>query len=303
MTDAPNHAIFPHAVQSVGDALLAHTLAECLYWYQKASHRIDGELAVWKTGPELEKVLGIRARTANQHMKRLAQRGYWRLVRRPRPGYSSPSPVTWIIPEEAGLALLRRAQGGEAPNSSGATNATTSSGPSKGVSTDLQMSVGETSLQLPSLPSGQSHFSCPPDKQGMKAKSKAGSWDPGKKASQEAKDLLSAMNAYRIEKNARLWDPKSQFTWAHMEALACVLKDRKVPSDDWPRFAKSVHQHWPYVLLNLPELYQHHPTNVGSPSSRPLGDEAETVVSLVLKLWADEAAKAVPKTTGGKFKM
>lgn len=305
MKDAASHEIFKLAAPLVGDALRARTLAECLYWVQKAGHRIDGQLAVWKTGPELAKVLCIRPRTANEHMKYLAGRGFWRIARRPRPNHSSPSPVTWLIPLEPGLALLRRARSAAGANGTVKSFKKGSEVPSSDGVADDQMSVEPTTLQLPSLLPGQSPLHCPSGAQGEKSKSKSTSWDPGKKASEEARILLEAMNAYRLNHVACLWDTKSKFTWEHMEALAAELKKQSVPQDEWPRFVEEVHDAWSFIRENLPKPYRVHPSNVSNPSSKPLGDEAANVVALVLKLWADRAEAAANKAakgTGSSYK-
>ena len=295
MSDAANHEIFKLAVPLVGDALRARTLAECLYWVQKAGHKIDGQPAIWKTGPQLAEVLGIRPRTANEHMKYLARLGFWKLDRRPRPNSSSPSPVTWLIPLEPSLDLLRRARTEAVSKAVTQSVKTSPKAPSSEVPADIQMSVEPSSLQLPSLLSGQSPLHCPSGTQGEKSKSKSTAWDPGKKASEEARSLMEAVNAYRLQKSALLWDTGSQFPWQHMEALSKELEALKVCKDQWVPFVQEVHDHWAYIRENLPKPYRVHPLNVSWPSSKPLGDEASKVVALVLKIWADRAEKAAAK--------
>ena len=258
MTDAPSHAIRQLAFLQVSPSL-AHTLAECLFWYQKATYKIDGELAVWKTGP----------------------------------------PVTWLIPLEPGLELLRHARSAMGENSAKQSFKKSSKASSLDGPADDQMSVEPTSLHLPSLLPGQSPLHCPTGTQAEKSKSKSTSWDPGKEASEEARILLEAMNAYRLQHAALCWDNKSKFTWEHMEALAVELKKKGVPADAWPRFVEEVHDHWAFIRENLPKPYQVHSSNVSNPSSKPLGDEARTVVSLVLKLWADRAEAAAKTAAKG----
>ena len=239
-------------------------------------------------------------------MKYLARRGFWEIARRPRPNHSSPSPVTWLIPLDPGLELLRRARSAAGANGADQPIKKGSKAPSSNGPADDQMSVEPTSLQLPSLLPGQSPLHCPSGTQGEKSKSKSTAWDPGKKASEEARILLEAMNAYRLNHVAYLWDTKSKFTWEHMEALAAELKKQAVPQDEWPRFVEEVHEAWAFIRENLPKPYKVHPSNVCNPSSKPLGDEAANVVALVLKLWADHAKLAAMKAakgTGSAYKL
>ncbi|MGQ2989738.1 MAG: hypothetical protein ACT6RD_07520 [Brevundimonas sp.] len=303
MKDAASHDIFAVAYPVVGDALRARTLAECLFWFQKAGHKIDGVLAVYKTGAELAKVLGVKPRTANAHMKWLAEKGFWRLVRKPRPGNSHPSPVTWFIPSATSLEMLERAREAAAGNGAGKLIKPTSGKQSTGKNTDLQMSVGLPSFQLPSDLHGQSQFNFSSgEKPAGKSKAHSSSWNPGKDAEETTVELLELIKAYQIQKPLQLWDHTSQYPWIHAKLLADALAASTISRHEWPTFVRDVHDHWAFVRSNLPQKYQNHPSNAAGPSSMPLGEEAGTVVALIEKLWADQEASAIKKAMPKKLK-
>lgn len=302
MKDAASHDIFAVAHPVVGDALRARTLAECLFWFQKAGHKIDGVLAVYKTGAELAKVLGVKPRTANAHMKWLAEKGFWRLVRKPRPGNGHPSPVTWYIPTAASLAILEKAKATAAGNGAGKLIKPLPKKQSTGTITDLQMSVELPSLQLPPDLDGQSPFNFSSGEQtAEKSKTHSSSWSSGKDADETTVELLELIRAYQINKPLQLWDHTSQYPSKHAKQLADALTASKIPRHKWPTFVRDVHDHWAFVRAKLPLKYQNHPSNVAGPSSMPLGEEAKTVVALIAKLWADQEALAMKKAMPKKL--
>ncbi|MET3761577.1 hypothetical protein [Sphingomonas sp. UYEF23] len=104
---ASEHEIFRVAKGLKMSASLARTLAHCLFWTQYATQTEGGIPTIWKTGPDLEKELGIAARTANQHLKKLASLDYWHISYRPRPG--TIGPVTWLTPTDLSFRLLKLA--------------------------------------------------------------------------------------------------------------------------------------------------------------------------------------------------
>lgn len=65
---------------------MSHTLCECLYWAQHATHEMSNRPFIYKSGVELSNELPIAARTANKHLKELAKRGYWTIHYQSPPG-------------------------------------------------------------------------------------------------------------------------------------------------------------------------------------------------------------------------
>jgi hypothetical protein len=301
MTLVPEWAISQRAFNEM-PSLLARTLANCLFWYQIAENEVEGELAVWKTGRDLSVVLGIKPRTVNAHQKQLAKLGYWRIVRKSRPGYNSPSPVNWLIPTPKSLHLLEEA-GRLAEQQR--TNKATKQGGSKAPKADVQMSVRLTDLSLPSLPSPATPFSFTP---GEKAKAKAktkSSGGSGKKTGEEApaeiKVYVNGFQERLVDKGLTPWDLSTPFTWQHGESFYRRMEAHGLTAAEIDLWTDALLDWWSGILAKLPHKYQAYPGNFGRPSPMALGEEADLVVGILAQMQAPKP-KPDPLLYGKKYK-
>lgn len=268
----PQHVLFRLCREAVGKASLAHTLAECLYWSQHATRKLDGRPAIWKTGSELADALGVAPKTANEHLKRLASLGFWDLEYRPRPHH--PSPVSWLvftsrameIVEAGRVALASKAP---APSTPKGAIAGGCNGALKEPHWEVQSCQLGTSKQIkvapPQQPAPQkkfipeNHCSTSSKNELLSKKQKGTGSEKApwySKANPEIEELVHSIQLLLAEREMPEWDTSSQYTWKHAKALWGKLTKAGIQSiaeqvhfvsailDDWPEKQKLMH--WRY---------------------------------------------------------
>jgi hypothetical protein len=273
---------------------------------QHATHEANGMPMIWKTGPDLEQELGIAARTANRHLKKLALEGYWSLEYKPRPGRIGP--VTWLTLSDKGAGVLKVAQssgsaktgqkkGPLVSNIAGAASGTIGAGqPSQTVTSIQKLQTGVTTKKTSSfLLSG-------------KAK---------KKALQGLSNPLPGYHAVPLKKfNATLdeeafaplvsssfgahglkqWDWSSAYTWAHIREIVAKLKKAGLIGEkEWANFLESIVQHWEIIRLRMAGKYESHSSNLHAPSPMALAHEFDVILAAV------DEINAPPKPKGKSF--
>lgn len=293
MTEVPSHAIHKAACRSGVPPLLAATLAECLYWYQKAKHSLKGERAVWKTGKELQEVLGIASRTGNEHLKKLSRLGYWTIHRYPRPGFNSPSPVNWLIPTDKAKALINDAR--NIVESQAVTSKRKRKGLSSGDENDLQMSVPLTVLSASPASSPATAFTFPGTEGSKSNSSSKTPKKAGEDASKEVRALIQHCQKRFVTHSQPTWDLTSKFTWSHLQTIYAMMISKGIAPEKVIPHMDVLLTYWDGFIGHLPKKYQSSPHNVGRPSPFALGEEADLLVDIVLAWEAKEEAAAAKK--------
>lgn len=306
---ANSAAIFQVIRPQVPKALLAHTAAEVLFWLQYAQHEMDGRPAIYKTGPELSEKLGISARTANQHLKLLAEAGFWKLVYRPKPG--GISQVTWVIPSHMALSVIneatyvlreerrptrRRESDVAHEDERGLTRQETDSRKSSVSTTlqrdkqrDLQRDDKENFIRSPGKGRERTKFD-PENRREVREERKRKNVGKNREEDEEGEDspkppmwmeieeadqkFVQLMGLLLKERELPPWDYSSQYTWKHSKWFRWGLVADGLAGDD-EHLKKTLIRlltNWPTILSELPSRYKHHKGNQSRPTPRVLND-------------------------------
>lgn len=292
------------AVKGTVGGSLGRTFAECLYWSQYAKHQSGNAPQIYKTGAELGRELGMSARTANLHLKKLARFGYWRIDYKPKPGH--PSLVTWLTFLEPAAAILGLARSLHAEMSQGgkkvkeASVECSKSAPLTVAKTDLQQSQNETLKHYETAPTtskGQKKsflLSKEQQKQasGTKEISAKESKSPGKgtkikapgyaKASKESLEFAGLVQNALIERKLPDWDWSSQYTWLQTEEIRIKLQEAGVDGKaHLSEFLERVLCNWDWLRGCMSSRYSQHDLNLHRPSPMALAFEFENITKAV----------------------
>jgi hypothetical protein len=272
-----------------------HTLCECLYWAQHATHEKNGRPFIYKSGVELSNAFPIAARTANKHLKTLAEQGYWKIH------YLSPprgvSKVTWLEFSDQSLALINRALEISSRNPKVNKKATfdghTKTHPevdgkdiqtSQNVTSNHSNSSVSTSKMTGFILSAGKNEPLPEKKisQGGK-KLKPPSYVP---CTPDAVNMANLFAATYEEHNLPSWDWVSKHTWLHVQELSLKLHKRKiVTEEELRRFIGTVLKEWSWLRLSMDDRYAFHKTNGKAPSPLAFNASFNLLADKVMEKW------------------
>lgn len=296
----PTHKLFSVSRPLVSNAGLARTLAECLYWSQHARHFDDGKPLIWKTGKELAEKLGISSRTANEHLKQLRDQGFWEIEYRPRPGASSPSPVTWLrfsqrsldLRSEADLVQTRRRRNTSSePAGSAQPCEENTDSPMSENATDFQLDI-QTNEQADEaeefiLNSGKPKAgkkelfssSVQEELQGQMKKLPAPSYA---KATADDVAFFNAVQQELVERELPEWDWSSHYAWQHVKFFRKKLSQAGHPevAAQLSLFGEILDK-WGWMRTVMTERFAFHKLNAQRPTPMALASQhAELLKSL-----------------------
>lgn len=273
-TRRPTHEIFRLVLPLARNASLARTLAECLYWMQFATRRIDGQLTIWKSGVELSGILGISARTASQHLKKLAALGFWELRYLPRPGH--PSPVTWLVFSEKALEVLHFGTL-EGPKAGDPVVTDIDIQTSQKLSTKQKVQEPPSSLQdkkfFPSddLPAeGTNEISLKGSKVAEKRKA-----PKYLKVTPEIEQFVTDFEFALSERDLPEWDTLSKYTWQHANVVYAKLVRDGYGTDQRLQFIAELLDRWDNARKSMDYRYSSHDLNYRRPTPLALAKQYE----------------------------
>lgn len=293
-------AIFRAVKDQVGGSL-GRTLAACLYWSQYTQRFENGMPAVWKTGAELGKELGCKSRTANEHLKRLGQKGFWALEYRPRPGH--PSKVTWLLFTEHSLkflALARTLRDEQTKPRRRAPKPAIESHESaltNHIDYDIQQSVLVTSKHCKTAQETSSGhakgFLLTKEQKASFGKKEPAQKNSGKlqedmivqapeyaKASDDDLTFATSIRSLLDHRELKQWDWSSGYTWRHLKELRQKLTTVGVSTtDERSDFLVKVLDNWDWLRLLMEYRYSSHDGNLHRPTPMALAAEAVTLQS------------------------
>ncbi len=279
---ATTQEIFHAAIDSGMAASLARTLAECLYWSQHSSHKIDGKTAFYKTGPDLSKVLGLSARTINAHLKRLRDEGFWQIKYRSRPTH--PSPVTWLIIADRAEALLSEA--GESRKRGGSSRALEGvrQEPSEDRDCDIRRLRYGTTYRNTSNQEDRERGSFASERELRRKELNSSGEERIKapkylRASKELEEFVRLIASLLAKKSLPPWDMASRYTWSHADELFYKLHNTGI-ADLKAHIAllEEIFDRWPDIRLSMDVRYRDHKVNALRPSPMALNDQFHILI-------------------------
>lgn len=293
-------AIFRAVKDQVGSSL-GRTLAACLYWSQYSQRVDNGMPAIWKTGAELGRELGCKSRTANEHLKRLGQMGFWALAYRPRPGH--PSKVTWLLFSGQSLkflALARTLVDEQTKPRRRAPKPAVESHESalcNDINNDTQQSALVTSKHCETAQETSSGHA-----KGFlltkEQKASGGKKEPAQKilgkfqedmilqapkyvqASDDDLTFATSIHSILDHRELKQWDWSSAYTWKDIRELCHKLAKVGVSTpDERSDFLVKVLDNWHWLRLCMEYRYSSHDGNLHRPTPMALAAEAVTLQS------------------------
>lgn len=285
----------------------ARTLAYCLYWSQMASHSQVHGPCIWKTGQEIGDALGMGPRTANSHLKNLAERGFWTIHYAPRP--RGISKVTWLTFTQRSLDLLdlTRELVKTPKNKKGPTVVGSVSAHSNVQKTNLQKLQNATSSQTYFIDktaekTGSFILSGQAGKKGMKEPSSIKKYSGAKtlqktppsyvKVGKSTVELANLISDLWLAAGLKDWDWTSKFTWQNCDEIAAKFSKRGVTDlSEYKRYIAGALDHWSWMRACMEYRYSSHESNFLRPSALALAHQFDRLVDKLDEKWAPKATK------------
>ncbi len=280
---AHTEAIFLAAIAEGVSATQARTLAECLYWSQHTRHEIDGQRALYKTGPELSDKLGLTARTINRHLKQLGEDGFWRIRYRPRPKH--PSPVTWLVIAERSEVLLANAKAERKGQGRHRTSDRAERRQSDVRTCDAQRSHYDTTYIETVIQNDRGETSFISDSDVRKNEPSAVDNDRIRapryvESTRELEKFVETISRILAVKGLPPWDTVSRFTWQHVRDLIEKLQAEGV-SDlaDQIKLVGRIIKRWSVLRCCMDDRYTCHDGNDDRPTPMALNHQIKKLIS------------------------